>query len=123
MAKSRTISTTVPALGLALVLVSCASLTPQKEAVCRFADLKEAGKLPGFHPADHGTIETERIPFGKHLSYPASLTVYARKENDPAKYAYQFTKDTAADQWKLTRATRIPPDGQREELLPFGEGP
>jgi hypothetical protein len=78
--------------------------------------MKEAGKLPGFAPGDHGNFHTQSCPLGSHITYPTSMVVYASKEQDPGRYAYTFSKEGASGDWRLTAAVRTAPGGQREDL-------
>lgn len=104
------------ACGACMALAACSSVTPQKQVACRFAEMKEAGTLPGFSPADHGHMHTQGYPMGSRITYPASMTVYATKEGDSARYAYTFTKEDPSAEWRLTGAARIALGGQREDL-------
>ncbi|MEI7937223.1 MAG: hypothetical protein WCK27_11065 [Verrucomicrobiota bacterium] len=104
------------ASGACILLAACSTVTPQKQVAFRFAELKEKGKLPGFAPTDHGDMHTQGYPLGGRVTYPASMVVYATKEGDSARYAYTFTKEDPSSEWRLTAATRIALDGQREDL-------
>jgi hypothetical protein len=99
-----------------MVLAACSTITAQKQVACRFAELKEAGKLPGFAPSDHGNMDTQGYPAGGRITYPASMVVYATKEHDSGPYAYTFTKESASSGWRLTAAVRTGPNGHRDDL-------
>jgi len=103
-------------LAACALLTSCSTVGVQKEVVCRFAELRDAGKLPGFATGDHGRLRTQALRIGDGSTYPLCLNVYATREQDPAKYTYTFTKDSSSSEWRLTAAWRSRPDGQREDL-------
>jgi hypothetical protein len=104
------------AVGACVLLTSCSTVHVQKEVACSFYELKEAGKLPGFAPTEHGRLQTQGFPLNHRITYPASVIVYATKDQDPARYTYTFTKESNSSDWRLTAAWRTLPDGQREEL-------
>jgi hypothetical protein len=106
----------VLALSACLLFVSCASVRELKGAESRFEELKAAGKLPGIAATDHGKLQTQAFHITHQVAYPASVEIYATKENDPSRYTYTFTKDDASSGWRLTAAWCTTPDGKREDL-------
>ena len=104
------------AVGACALLSSCSTIRDEKDVVHRFFQLKEAGSLPGFAPNDHGNLRTQALPTGRRMTYPASLVIYATKENDPSRYAYNFTRESASSDWELSGAWRTLQNGEREEL-------
>jgi hypothetical protein len=107
-------------IGACILLVSCSTVGDQdqalKQAAYRFAALKEAGKLPGFAPADHGELQSQAFPLNHKLTYPATVMIYATRENDLSNYTYTFTKENASSDWQLTAAWRTLQNGHREDL-------
>jgi hypothetical protein len=99
-----------------MMLAACSTVPAQEQVACRFAELKEAGKLAGFAPTDHGDMHTDGYPAGGRITYPTSMVVYASKEYESARYTYTFTKESASSGWRLTAAVRTAPDGHREDL-------
>jgi hypothetical protein len=99
-----------------LILASCSSVRVQKDLACYFAELRDAGRIPGF-PADaRGSFRTEGVRVGETVTYPFSQRVYLSRTGDPARYTYSFTKDTRDSEWRLTSAWKTLPDGRREDL-------
>ena len=107
----------VLALSACLLFVSCASVRELKGAESRLEELKAAGKLPGFAATDHGDVQTQAFHITHHITYPASVEIYATKKNDQSHYTYTFTKDNASSEWRLTAAWRTTPDGKREDSM------
>lgn len=103
---------------------SCASTrngdTPYErlamEAIHRFGELRQAGKLPGLTKDEHGNVETEAIPESEHVTYPVGVILNMTTKAQESRYGYSFTKDSEAAQWRLTRAWRVGGDGRREDL-------
>jgi len=98
------------------LFVSCSTVGVQKQVVCRFAEFKEAGRLPGFAQSDRGDLKTQGLPFCHRITYPASVKIYATKENDSVRYTYTFAKESPSSEWRLTAAIRTTADGEREDL-------
>ncbi len=86
------------------------------DAIRRFAELRDAGKLPGLRRDEHGRLESEPIPQRDRVVYPVSVVLHVSKEVDRSRYSYTFTKDTRFTEWRLTKAARVFPDDQREDL-------
>jgi hypothetical protein len=107
-----------------LALASCASHrvadSPYEpltlDAIHHFAELRDAGKLPGIARDEHGQVETEAIPQNKRVSYPVSVVLHVVVASDHSRQSYTFTKQNSTSEWRLTKAWRTKPDGQREEL-------
>jgi hypothetical protein len=99
-----------------VLLAACSTVSDQQQVACRFIQLKEAGKLPGFGSGEHGHMHTQGYPLASHITYPASMVVYATKEHDPDRYAYTFTKENESSDWRLSAAVRTASDGHREDL-------
>jgi hypothetical protein len=81
--------------------------------------MKEAGKLPGIKPDDHGKLKAfpqHPQPYNEHVTYPFSVLVRVTKEQDSSRYCYTFTKDTHSSDWQLGEMWRLGPDNKREEL-------
>jgi hypothetical protein len=105
------------ALSACILLASCSTVGELKGATSRFEELKAAGKLPGIAAADHGKLQSQAFPITHQVAYPASVGIYATKENDQSRYTYTLTKDGASSEWRLTAAWRTSPDGNREDLI------
>src|SRR4051812_35170550 len=99
-----------------VVLAACSSVRVQRDLVRHFAELQEAGNIPGLPPDAHGHFRTEGVRFGARVTYPLSQQIYLSKNNDPADYTYYFTKETKTAEWQLITAWRSLPNGQPEEL-------
>ena len=98
-----------------LFLTSCAGLREAKDAAGRFDELREAGKLPGFTPEEHGRLHAV-VSLKGRASYPASEIVFATKRGDSASYGYRFVKEDSSAEWRLAEAWRKPKGGGREDL-------
>ena len=81
-----------------------------------FSRLKDAGKVPGFGPDEHGNLQSEAFQRGSAVKYPFSVAMYVSKQNDQSVYAYRLTKDRNSAAWRLTGAKRGLPDGKWEDL-------
>lgn len=106
----------VAALAACVFLTSCASARVQKDLASSFAQMREAGKIPGLSPDGHGHLRTEGMRIGQPVTYPFSQKVYAYPKGDPAVYVYCFTKDGTNSDWQLTSASRTFRDGRHEDL-------
>lgn len=110
---------------LALILfTSCTSYSlrhdPQSQllmgAANAFSQLKDAGKVPGFAPGDHGHLRSVPLQRSETIKYPFSVVMDVTKQNDHSFYIYRLTKDSQSSTWRLTAASRRLPDGKWENL-------
>ncbi len=112
----------------ALVLTSCvnpesAGRSPKgkllQDAERYATELKQQDKLPGYRSTEHGSVIARAAWNGGAVSYPASVTVLARKDGDNSTYCYDLTKDTTESSWRLVKATRLDDhDRVIEQMLP-----
>jgi len=114
-------------LWLAVVLSFFPSCTSQRlandpqtellmSASGRFFEVKEAGRLPGIKPGDHGRLESFPQPYRERVTYPFSVLIRVTKEDGSSRFCYTLTKDTRLSDWQLGEMWRLGPDNKREEL-------
>jgi hypothetical protein len=107
-----------------LVLVSCVShpsdnspyMTLTNDAIRQFAQLRDAGNLPGLTRDEHGQLETEVIPQSENVAYPVSVVLHVKVEKDQSRLSYTFIKESKTSEWRLVKAWRTKADGLREDL-------
>lgn len=87
-----------------------------RDAIRRFAELRQSGKLPGAARDEHGRVESEVIPQRDRVIYPVTVVLRVTPEAGQPRYSYTFTKDSRSSDWRLTKASRLRADGQHEEL-------
>ena len=102
-------------IGTCIFLTSCAGLRVAKDAAARFDELREAGKLPGWTPDEHGRLHAV-VSMHMRAAYPASEIIFATKKGDSARYGYRFVKEDSSSEWRLAEAWRKPKGAEREDL-------
>jgi hypothetical protein len=86
------------------------------DAIHKFYEMKESGKLPGISEDVHGDLQTGAIPQSGPVIYPASVTLGVTTASNHEHFCYLFMKDTKISEWRLARASRMLPDGKFEDL-------
>jgi hypothetical protein len=84
-----------------------------------FRDIKEQRELPGFKKGEVGTLYIDSIEcahFFQPRQYPTFFIAHATKVNDPHKsvYTYLMSKKEKHEEWRLTSAWQVLPDGSRK---------
>jgi hypothetical protein len=102
----------------AVLLVSCTSVkTVATDVMDECVRLLDVGQLPGIKPGE--TIEEAHVqafPPYYRIQYPATVSVFVTKKNEPSIYSYVFTKLDKKDKWTLTSAGKRSQNGEREDL-------
>ncbi len=75
-----------------------------------FKTMLTHGRLPGFLKDEHGTANG-RIHFTAYPNFD-SVTVEARKKNDPTLFSYLFAHASEDDSWKLKKAWQSDQNGR-----------
>ena len=118
MKKVRTIKPIAVTLSIFAALFLAGCVSPQsagrspkgkllQDAERYVTELKQHEKLPGYRSTEHGSLIARSAWNGGTLTYPASVTVLARKEGDNSTFCYDLTKNAPESSWRLVKATRL----------------